>query len=133
LTAGHGEIPDEILSILEDNRVNAKCGTAVFKDYRRGNQTARVMPETFAEARLSSSVSLVETILPFVRRSLTTGLATIPLTSNTHHHAQTEDSHMLWKKGRRGDHVVDAHGEDIGGDFAQGQVSQCDTFATKSL
>lgn len=59
---------------------------------------------------------------------------------------------MLWKKGRRSDNVVDARGEDAGGGdrdfahgtsaqrvrwfktgFAQGQVSKCDTFATKSL
>lgn len=45
----------------------------------------------------------------------TIGLAPLPLTSNTHPHGQSEDSHMLWKKGRRSDNVVDARGDDAGG------------------
>ena len=42
-------------------------------------------------------------------------MATIPQTDNAYHHPQLEDSHMLWKKGRRSDNVVDARGEGGGG------------------
>src|SRR5471032_968288 len=45
----------------------------------------------------------------------TTGLAPHLHTNNTLHHEQHEDSHMLWKKGRRSDNVVDARGDDVGG------------------